>query len=161
MPPKTTKKISDKNTIQLAVLSVKNKAATCRDLATGERVVFRMTTKRGPVPGEILTLSKWEKIPRRGSMEVSGTVKDLRLETEVLGLTPLRLHPAGEWNPAEQYWGEEGEPIEEWAKPIITHGPRPQFEMEQVLPGAGDLEDPMCRLWTWRNRGIATKRSAS
>jgi hypothetical protein len=37
--------------------------------------------------------------------------------------------------------GEEGEPIEEWSRPIIAWGPRPEFEMEQVLPGA-DAEDP-------------------
>ena len=29
----------------------------------------------------------------------------------------------------------------EWAKPIITRGRRPQFEMEQVLPGM-DPDDP-------------------
>ena len=28
------------------------------------------------------------------------------------------------------YWGEEGEPIEEWATPIIARGPRPMYEME-------------------------------
>ena len=31
--------------------------------------------------------------------------------------------------------------IEEWAKPIIARGPRPEFKMEQVLPGA-DPDDP-------------------
>jgi hypothetical protein len=36
--------------------------------------------------------------------------------------------------------GESGEPIEAWAKPIIKRGPRPMYEMEQVLPGA-DPED--------------------
>lgn len=44
------------------------------------------------------------------------------------------------WNPDEHYWGEEGEPIEEWAKPIIARGPRPEFVMKQVLPGS-DPED--------------------
>ena len=34
-----------------------------------------------------------------------------------------------------------GEPVEEWAMPIIARGPRPEFEMEQVLPGA-DTDDP-------------------
>lgn len=34
-----------------------------------------------------------------------------------------------------------GEPIEEWARPIIARGPRPAFEMEQVLPGE-DPDDP-------------------
>ena len=47
----------------------------------------------------------------------------------------------GLWNPLEHYWGEEDEPIEEWAKPIIARGPRQEFEMEQVLPGE-DPEDP-------------------
>ncbi len=57
-----------------------------------------------------------------------------------LGLVPLRLESRGTWNPDEHYWGEEGEPIEEWAQPIIARGPRPTFVMEQVLPGA-DPED--------------------
>jgi tetratricopeptide (TPR) repeat protein len=56
------------------------------------------------------------------------------------GLVPLTLRPQGDWDPAEEYWGEEGEPIEAWAKPIIKRGPRPMYEMEQILPGA-DPED--------------------
>lgn len=42
------------------------------------------------------------------------------------------------WDPKDHYWGEPDEPIEEWAKPIIRRGPRPEYEMERVLPG----EDP-------------------
>jgi tetratricopeptide (TPR) repeat protein len=42
------------------------------------------------------------------------------------------------WDPKEHYWGEPDEPMEPWAKPIIKRGPRPEYEMEQVLPG----EDP-------------------
>ena len=53
----------------------------------------------------------------------------------------LKLEERGMWDPSEHYWGEEDEPIEEWAKPIIAWGSRPEFEMEQVLPGA-DAEDP-------------------
>ncbi len=56
-------------------------------------------------------------------------------------LVPLQLHPRGSWGPEEEYWGEEGEPIEDWAKPIIERGPRPMYEMQQVLPGA-DPDDP-------------------
>lgn len=61
-------------------------------------------------------------------------------------LTPLRVHERGTWDPADEYWGEEGEPIEEWARTIIARGPRPEFEMEQVLPGSDpdDFDsDPM------------------
>jgi tetratricopeptide (TPR) repeat protein len=44
------------------------------------------------------------------------------------------------WDPKEHYWGEEDEPMDEWAKPIIARGPRPGFEMEQVLPGANPTD---------------------
>jgi tetratricopeptide (TPR) repeat protein len=58
-----------------------------------------------------------------------------------IGLTPLRLEPSGTWDPAEEYWGEEGEAIDDWAQTIIAYGPRPEFDMEQVVPGA-DPNDP-------------------
>lgn len=57
------------------------------------------------------------------------------------GLKPLRLYPRGDWDPAEEFWGDPGVPIGAWAKPIIKRGPRPMFEMEQVLPGH-DPDDP-------------------
>jgi hypothetical protein len=60
----------------------------------------------------------------------------------VKALVPLNLYPKGDWDPAEEYWGESGEPIEAWAKPIIKRGLRPMYEMEQVVPGAdpGDFD---------------------
>jgi tetratricopeptide (TPR) repeat protein len=51
---------------------------------------------------------------------------------------PLSLQPMGEWDPAEQYWGEAGQEIHPLYRAIITAGPRPEFEMEQVIPGAQD-----------------------
>ena len=48
---------------------------------------------------------------------------------------PLALRPEGDWDPEEEYWGEEEEPRPEWARPIIARGKRPAFEMEQVMPG--------------------------
>jgi tetratricopeptide (TPR) repeat protein len=48
---------------------------------------------------------------------------------------PLALQPMGSWDPANQYWGEEGEEIHPLYRAIIAVGPRPEFEMEQVIPG--------------------------
>lgn len=60
----------------------------------------------------------------------------MRFDAAALGLVPLALRREGEWDPEEEYWGEEGEPVDEWARPIIARGKRPMFEMEQVIPGA-------------------------
>lgn len=72
---------------------------------------------------------------------LSGDIESARLDVTALGLVPLKLEDHGAWDPREQYWGEDDEPIEEWATPIIARGPRQAFEMEQVLPGA-DPDDP-------------------
>jgi tetratricopeptide (TPR) repeat protein len=51
---------------------------------------------------------------------------------------PLALQPMGSWEPAEQYWGEEGEEVHPLYRAIIAAGPRPEFEMEQVIPGVDE-----------------------
>jgi tetratricopeptide (TPR) repeat protein len=65
---------------------------------------------------------------------------DKPIDVSALGLTPLALRDMGEWDPAEEYWGEEDEPRDAWEQAIIAHGKRRRFEMEQVIPGA-DPED--------------------
>ncbi len=50
---------------------------------------------------------------------------------------PLSLNPMGMWDPADQYWGEEADDIDPMYQRIIAAGPRPEFEMEQVIPGVG------------------------
>jgi tetratricopeptide (TPR) repeat protein len=67
---------------------------------------------------------------------------------EALDLVPLGVQDVGIWDPGEHYWGEENDPIDPWAKPIIAHGSRPQFEMEQVVPGQNPddpFDDPITR----------------
>lgn len=85
---------------------------------------------------------------------------DIRQARESAGapstLVPLKLEDHGTWDPNEEYWGEEDEPIEDWAEPIIAHGPRPMFEMEQVLPGCDpdDIDsDPILQANALRERG--------
>ena len=88
------------------------------------------------VPGEIVTIKPRRQWRYAGHPYLSGETESTRLDVHSLGLMPLRLEEFGMWNPREHYWGEENEPMDEWAKPIIAQDPRPEFEMEQVLPGA-------------------------
>ena len=127
--------------VELVVLSVKQKAARCR-LLSGERsFTFRAGRLWDLVPGEIAVVRPAKQWTYAGNPYLSGVIESTRLDAKALGLVPLRLEERGLWNPVEHYWGEEGEPIEEWAKPVIGRGPRPEFEMEQVLPGANP-DDP-------------------
>jgi hypothetical protein len=112
--------------VELVVLSAKGLTARCRLPGAGEIITLR--SRRLWVPGELLRVQ-------------SGDVVSSRIHVPALGLIPLRLEDRGTWNPAAEFWGDEGRPIEAWAKPIIAHGPRPKFEMEQVLPGY-DYQDP-------------------
>ncbi len=126
---------------ELVVLSVKQKAARCRLLSGGQTFTFRAGRLWDLVPGEIAVVKPGKQWTYSGNPYLSGVIEATRLDARALGLVPLRLEKVGVWSPAEHYWGEEGDPIEDWAKPIIARGPRPEYEMEQVLPGF-DVEDP-------------------
>ncbi len=127
--------------IELVALSVKQTAARCRHLSGGGGVTLRAHRLWDVVPGEILTVQPRKQWSYSGHAYLSGEIESARLAVGELGLAPLRLEDQGVWDPDEEYWGEEGEPIEAWTEPIIARGPRPAFEMEQVLPGA-DPDDP-------------------
>ena len=128
--------------IEVAILSVKQRAARCRLLDSCEIVTLRTGRLWEIVPGEIAHVKIGKQWIYGGNPYLSGIIESTRLDAKALGLTPLRVHEWGIWKPEEQHWGDPGEPVESWAKPIIARGPRPQFEMEQVLPGE-DPDDPM------------------
>ncbi len=100
-------------------------------MGSNEVLVFRISRLRELVPGEIAVVSSG-KISKNA---ISGTLESTRIDAAALGVSRLKVEKRGVWNPVNHYWGEKGEPIENWAKPIIKHGKRPEFEMEQVLPG--------------------------
>jgi Tetratricopeptide repeat len=84
--------------------------------------------------------------------------KDQRYDANawLVRLVALELRQQGVWDPAEEYWGEAGEPVEAWAKPIIKRGARPMYEMEQILPGADPEDfdsDPILEADELRDRG--------
>ncbi len=127
--------------LELVVLSVMEKAVRCRFLDSDRIVTLRPRRFRGVVPGEIITVKPHKQWSFGGHPYLSGEVASSRLDVAALGLTPLRLEAMGAWDPEDEYWGEEDDPIEEWAEPIIARGPRPAFEMEKVMP-RDDFDDP-------------------
>jgi tetratricopeptide (TPR) repeat protein len=133
--------------VELVVLSVKESAARCRLLGSDRVITLRASLLCDVVPGEITEVKPRKQWSYAGHPYLSGEIESTRLDVAALGLVPLKLEDQGTWTPDEHYWGEEDEPIEEWAKPIIARGPRQAFEMEQIVPG-GDTDDfdsdPIC-----------------
>ncbi len=127
--------------IELVALSIKERAARCRLLGSERVITLRASGLWDIVPGEIVTIRPRKQWRYAGHPYLSGEIESSRLDVAALGLVPLRLSECGMWDPKEHYWGEKGEPNEEWAKPIIARGPRPQLGMEQIVPGA-DPDDP-------------------
>jgi len=132
----TTDDLDLSRPVELVALSVKERAARCRLLGSYRVITLRASRLWDIMPGEIVTVKPRKQWRYASHPYLSGEIESTRLDVAALGLVPLGLEDMGMWDPKEHYWGEDDEPIEEWAKPIIARGPRPQFEMEQVLPGA-------------------------
>jgi hypothetical protein len=143
--PKRHKAVNDDinadRPVDLIVLSVKKQAGRCRLLGSERELTLRCRGMWNQVPGEIIRVRVGKQWRYAGHPYLSGEIEARRIDIPALGLVPLRLEECGMWDPEEEYWGEEGEPIPDWALPIIDRGQRPLFEMEQVIPGA-DPEDP-------------------
>ncbi len=142
--------------VEVAVLAVKEKSARCRLLGSDRVITLRAGSLWEVVPGVIATVIPRKQWRYAGHPYLSGEIQSTCIDVKALNLEPLALHDMGTWDPEEEYWGDEEDPIEEWAKPIIAHGPRPMFEMEQVLPGADPndpFEDPIYRAIDLKNEG--------
>jgi hypothetical protein len=119
--------------VEIVALSVKERATRCRLLGSDRVITLRASHLWDVVPGAIVTVKPRKQWRYAGHPYLSGKIKSIRIDVKALDLVPLELEDMGMWDPKEEYWGEEGGPIEEWAKPIIARGPRPIFEMEQVV----------------------------
>jgi len=126
--------------LELIALAVKGNAISCRIPGKGQ-VTLRSTRSWDVVPGELITVTPRKKWRYAGHPYLSGEIKGWRFDVAALNLTPLTLEDEGMWLPNEEYWGEPDKPLEGWEKQIITRGPRPAYEMEQVIPGE-DPDDP-------------------
>ena len=122
--------------VNLIALAVKGNAVSCRILGKERVVTLRPRRPWEVVPGEIITVSPVKTWHYGGHPYLSGEITAWRVDAGALGIVPLRLTEVGLWDPGEHSWDDEP-----WARPLIKRGPRPEYEMEQVLPGA-DPDDP-------------------
>jgi len=122
--------------LELIVLGVKKQeAARCRLLGRDKELTLRSPGAWKLVPGEIVEIIPKKHWSYAGHPYLSADITGTRFDLAALGLTPLNLKDEGMWDPKDEYWGEEDEPLPEWAKEMIARGPRSQYEMEQILPG--------------------------
>ncbi len=124
--------------VELIALSIKERAARCAVPGSERRITLRASRLWDVVPGEIVTVRPRKQWLYAGHPYLSGEIESSRLDVSALGLVPLGLEDKGTWDPREHSWDEE----DAWAAPTIARGPRPAFEMEQVLPGT-DPDDPL------------------
>jgi hypothetical protein len=127
--------------VELVVFSVKKRAARCRLLESEGAVTLRAAGWSKLVPGEVAKIMPHKRSSSGGNPCLWGEILSTRLDVAALGLEPLRLEQRETWDPKEEYWGEEGEALDDWARAIIAWGPRQSFEMEQLLP-MDDPDDP-------------------
>ncbi|WP_242466939.1 cytoplasmic protein [Ectothiorhodospira shaposhnikovii] len=121
--------------MDLIVVAVKQRAARCRFIGSERVITLRAASLDGMVPGQVVTVQANKHWRFNGHPYLSGKITSNRIDAPALGLTPLALNEFGAWDPADAYGGEADESIEHWARPMIARGPRPVFEMAQVLPG--------------------------
>jgi hypothetical protein len=141
-PPKATEgDIDMTQDIELIAVAVKGNAVSCRIPGKDRVITIRPVGLWNVAPGEIISVTPRKQWRYGGHPYLSGEIKAWRLDIPTLGLTPLKLNERGMVDPKDHYWGEPDEPIEEWAKPIISRGPRPEYEMEQLIPGENP-DDP-------------------
>jgi len=141
-PPKATENDFDMNRdVELIAVAVKGNAVSCRIPGKGRVITIRPEGLWDLAPGEVIIVTPRKQWRYGGHPYLSCQIKSWRLDIPALGLTPLKLKERGMWDPKDHYWGEPDEPTEEWAKPIMSGGPRAEYEMEQVLPGE-DPDDP-------------------
>jgi hypothetical protein len=121
--------------------------AVCRRADERHTVSLLDITPVGPLPVQTRRLldayRRWSGATPLSLAEPGGAARWMypRFSTVVMdGTTPLALNPMGDWDPADEYWGEPGEPIHPLCQQVIAAGVRPSFEMEQVLPGVSPDE---------------------
>jgi hypothetical protein len=109
--------------VEMVALAVKERAARCRLLGSDRIITLRASRLWEVVPGAIVTVTPRKQWRYGGHPYLSGEIQSTRIDVKALDLVPLGLEDMGMWDPKEEYWGEEDEPIEEWGP--TDHRSRP------------------------------------
>lgn len=117
--------------IDLVALVVKSNAIRCKILSTGQTVTFRH--RKDEVEGEILTVIP-DKVWRfKNTWYMIGELKSKRIDIPALKLTPLKLEKMFLWEPENEIFDEQSEPINAYQKAVFESGARQEYEMENLL----------------------------
>ena len=109
---------------ELIVLGVKKQeAARCRLLGQDKELTLRTSGLWNVTPGEIVTVIPKKHWSYAGHPYLSADITGTRFDLAALNLTALQLTDEGMWNPKDEYWGEENEPMQEWEKRSSPEGP--------------------------------------
>lgn len=122
--------------IELVALAVKTAAIRCKIVSTDQPITFRKV--RNEVEGEILTIIPSKVWRHRKTHYMTGEIQSSRIDIPALDLEPLTLNEMWVWDPKEEYWGEQDDPLNKYFKSIIDFGVRESYEMDQIIP----FQDP-------------------
>jgi tetratricopeptide (TPR) repeat protein len=87
------------------------------------------------VPGQIIRLTPRKQWRQASRVHLSGDIEFTKTSASDLGISPLSLHERGVWQPSDYASLDARQPLEHWQRAMVARGPRPAFEMEQVIPG--------------------------
>ena len=122
--------------IELVALAVKTAAIRCRVVSTDQPITFRKV--RNEVEGEILIIIPSKMWRYRKTHYMTGEIQSRRIDIPALDLEPLTLNEMWVWDPKEEYWGEQDDPLNKYFESIIDFGVRESYEMDQIIP----FQDP-------------------
>ena len=153
-------------TTELAVLGATSRTFRCREIATDLPVTLRAYAQEA-YPGTVVTVDVLgEKILKKGRY-IDGNIRGFRIDIPALKLRPLALSSMGMSDPEEMLdlwidWGQlphdvvaepdedddrsllkrlKPEALPSLYREVLQAGPRPLYEMEQVIPGMNPTDD--------------------
>ncbi|MGC8529521.1 MAG: hypothetical protein ACP5OP_04895 [Leptospirillia bacterium] len=153
-------------TTELVVLEATTRTFRCRELGTDLPVTLRAYAQEA-YPGTVITVDVLHKKHLKKGLSLTGNIRASRIDIPALKLQPLALSILGLSDVEETLtlWIDRGHlPSEieddlDWeddrplieridmeelpglARDLLQAGPRPIFEMEQIIPGSDPMDD--------------------